>query len=242
MANVDEPGKSCLCINRVFTNLKLNKGYTKILNKYIDMSDDDSTIDKKSSKMLTSMKENLLPELLPEENIVQYQIDWDEDGINPDFNAQHKDYMISLLNRVEDYCMKIIDNTKTSFDESESFDLLSEDIKHHARILKYYCQNFRGRRKAIQAVEDYLRKYSRNPLVIHGPIGSGKSAVMAMAANITKKVIFANTMVIIRFIGRSPESSSVRSLINSLCQQICKVYGRRIIDVERVSFYYFNLF
>ena len=77
-----------------------------------------------------------------------------------------------------------------------------------------------------------------DPLVIHGQSGCGKTSVVSMAA---KEVwnCFSQSNIVIRYIGTTPNSSQVRLLLYSVCQQICFIYGRDPTKIRQVCI--FNL-
>ncbi|MDC0936465.1 DUF4062 domain-containing protein [Pirellulales bacterium] len=68
----------------------------------------------------------------------------------------------------------------------------------------------------LDRIRDYLAGDSRYPLVIHGDSGCGKTALLARAF----EEIPEERQPMIRFIGATPRSSEVRSLLSSLCQEL----------------------
>ena len=62
------------------------------------------------------------------------------------------------------------------------------------------------------------------PLVIHGVTGSGKTSIMAgVAYHIKEKYPLSKMILIIRFIGITPSSSSIRGILRSVCEQVSTV-------------------
>jgi hypothetical protein len=62
-------------------------------------------------------------------------------------------------------------------------------------------------------------------LIVHGPGGSGKSALMARAIQAAGETA-PNSVLIQRFIGASPASVGLRALLGGLCQEIARAYGQ----------------
>ena len=60
------------------------------------------------------------------------------------------------------------------------------------------------------------------PLVVYGETGSGKSCVMAAAIKVCKSSITRgeNRCCVMRFIGLTPSSTSIRRLLASICEQV----------------------
>jgi WD40 repeat protein len=77
---------------------------------------------------------------------------------------------------------------------------------------------FVGRDLELRAIEDYLRdENDSNPLVVHGPSGTGKTALLARAAQAAK---IGKRRIIVRFLGTTPQSSNLLSLLASLCRSL----------------------
>jgi len=77
------------------------------------------------------------------------------------------------------------------------------------------ADSFIGRERHLKAIKAYLQSDSRQPLVIHGASGCGKTALLARAAQDA-----AELKPVVRFIGVTPRASDIRSLLASLCREI----------------------
>jgi WD40 repeat protein len=78
---------------------------------------------------------------------------------------------------------------------------------------------FVGRDAELKAIADYLRdENDRNPLVVHGPSGTGKTALLARAAQIAAEEY--RRRVFLRFLGTTPQSSNLNALLTSLCREL----------------------
>jgi len=115
---------------------------------------------------------------------------------------------------------KVIEGEASRFKPRLSLDL---EIDAQDAFAIERGRHFTGRKSAIDAIDGYLKSKDPRPLVLHGPSGSGKSAIMAKASAPPSD---ANPGIIRRFIGASPDSSSGLTLLRSLCQQIDRRYGR----------------
>lgn len=83
--------------------------------------------------------------------------------------------------------------------------------------------SFIGRESELKRVRDYLKSNSRQPLVVHGSSGCGKTALMWRSFD----EISEARKPIIRFIGATPHSSDARSLLGSLCQELRRRHSRK---------------
>lgn len=80
-----------------------------------------------------------------------------------------------------------------------------------------------GRTSILDTIADYLGGSYHQPLGVWGESGSGKSALMAKAiANCESRI--ANRAIVYRFIGATPASSDGRSLLESLCREVTRIY------------------
>ena len=89
-------------------------------------------------------------------------------------------------------------------------------------------RRFVGRKPELRRILDYLRGSDRRPLVVYGPSGTGKTALLAHAARLAKKVFgrkLRDRKPIVRYLGTTPHSGTVRSLLTSLCRQLRREFG-----------------
>jgi tetratricopeptide (TPR) repeat protein len=78
---------------------------------------------------------------------------------------------------------------------------------------------FVGRDTELEAIAKYLSDQDdRKPLVVHGPSGTGKTALLARAAQIATNRY--PDRVIQRYLGTTPGSSNLQSLLTSLCRAL----------------------
>lgn len=88
-------------------------------------------------------------------------------------------------------------------------------------------KTFVGRESELQRIRDYLDSQTNQPFVVHGPSGSGKTALLGkIIQDVTPSPSADGTraetgpIVLTRFIGTTPESSNLRSLLASLCREL----------------------
>jgi len=77
--------------------------------------------------------------------------------------------------------------------------------------------NFVGREQELAAIKKYLDDEDRKPLVVYGPSGTGKTALLARAATLAES---GNHKVITRYLGITPRSSTLRDLLVNLCCEL----------------------
>ncbi|TWU07433.1 DUF4062 domain-containing protein [Stieleria varia] len=96
---------------------------------------------------------------------------------------------------------------------------LEIEREEHRRIAEHHTANFVGRNEPdgpLQKIAEYLQSDSKQPFVLYGDSGCGKTALMAKAF----QVVPPNQSHIIRFLGVTPQSSDLRSLLTNLCLEL----------------------
>ena len=214
---------------------------------FIDLKD-DGTPDADARQALADLKAELERRLskskvLPGESpIIRSTCQWaiDQDN-NPtgDVSTSHLD----------DFCREILDRFKSIIIEQINAywgcDLSADDaslahVRGSQQELDIECadhlrfagerapeESFVGRETELQRIRVYLDSETDQPFVVHGPSGSGKTALLGkiiqevtppQSADSTRAKTGA--IVLTRFIGTTPESSNLRSLLSSLCREL----------------------
>ena len=120
-----------------------------------------------------------------------------------------------LCHDVEQTLAAVIESEAASF---RSRPVLALEIEAHDAFAHERASVF-GRGEILDAITEYVREGIHHPLVLHGVSGCGKSAVMAQASE-RARAAFPSAVVVRRFIGVSPESSSGLTLLRSVCEEI----------------------
>jgi len=127
--------------------------------------------------------------------------------------------LAKLCQDVERTLRTVIESEAAGF---ESRPALALEIEAHETFARERSLVF-GREEVVKAITEYVRAGGGRTLVLQGASGSGKSAVMAQASERAGAAL--STVLVRRFIGASPESSSGLMLLHSLCEQIGEAYA-----------------
>lgn len=182
----------------------------KSAKDYIDLSE-ESDLDTEAQDKLNDLKKRLKVNL--PENTFSYSAAWTGSGATTDHIDKLCADSLSALSAV---ILKEIEKL-------EDVDPLEKEIADHIDFGKDRAKNFVGRSEILANIEKYLSESCGIPLVVHGVSGSGKSALMAQAAE-NAWISFPGSEVVVRYIGATPDSSDGRSLLDSLCHQISRAY------------------
>ncbi len=101
--------------------------------------------------------------------------------------------------------------------------LRDEGLAHHDFAEKR-LEFFVGRKNILAEIETYLRSDHRRILAITGKGGTGKSALLAKAIQLTQQN-HPEAQLVYRFIAATPGSSDGLGLLSSLCRELSRRYG-----------------
>lgn len=162
---------------------------------------------------------------LPVENVLQYAAVWKDvvrrsppaKEIPPTLDIEKESDIKVLCDRVYDDLRKVIDAELNDFIQADD---LKREQDAHRDFGRERCTHFEGRKEVLGQIDQYLNDpENHKPLVIHGVSGCGKTALMAQAIE-KLKAESGKPKCIFRFIGATPESADLRSLLTSLCREL----------------------
>lgn len=234
--NSPSPTKHCFWFKRVITDLRKNIHKPKA-SKFIDKTQDASNIDETAQVLLNSLQEEEIPQVLPSNNVVQYDIPWTDNGVDPVSTREHKEYIEKLCNRFYETLCGMIQEGIEERDTLQINDPLTKEVLDHTLFCSRKCKSFYGREDFLGTVRDNLiNSNGERVIVIHGESGCGKTSILAKIAKHVKLWLEnQNCIAVIRFLGTSPDSSSARLLLRSICQQLCKLTGQNTANIPDVS-------
>lgn len=98
-------------------------------------------------------------------------------------------------------------------------DPVTREREAHEEFGAERARRFTGRREQLDAIRSYGLRPGPRPLAVWGEPGSGKSALMASAANQARTALPAARLVL-RFLGTTAASGDARSLLRSVCREL----------------------
>ena len=217
---VSSPEDSCLCYTRTLSGVDKNL-QDHLASRYTDVLP-SGTLDIEAQTLLQRLKHQKLPQVLKTgSNYREYSIPWVPGGLSDEV-MDHEKYLSQLCGQVFIDVKRLIDGALTK--QTNLCSPLDREVLHHAVLCKAKCESYCDRRDGVLArIREYILKPATKPLVIHGKSGSGKTSVMAKAASCMQK--WSSGFVLVRFLGTSPQSSTIRELLVSISEQICTLFG-----------------
>ncbi|KAJ3211260.1 hypothetical protein HDU67_004656 [Dinochytrium kinnereticum] len=188
-----------------------------VASRYIDLI--NNQIDKDAVQELARMRAKIKANRF-------YAVPWRVDpmGLSPDADRSHGTYIKSFCDDVTRIFSESILRHYAAKPFIRDWDPVAAEVLRHHVIVKRECMGFVKREVIVDAVVDFLNNPEEAVLVLYGPSGIGKTALLSHAA----EHVFSqqrSTSLVVRLIGTSPESSDSRSLLRSICSQLARVYG-----------------
>jgi hypothetical protein len=183
------------------------------LRKFVDFAD-ITNCDMQARELQRSLKARLEANLGPG-HVRKYQATWTHGAVSGGHLPALCENMLADLTAV-------IQAEIAKFTASDSFDA---EVAAHKQFgeLRGGKERFKGRENLLRRIATYMSaSESSRPLVIFGPAGTGKSALLARAAEDAGERI-PQAVILERFIGATPPSVDGRSLLQGLCEEL----GRR---------------
>ena len=173
----------------------------------------DGSADTEAQNRLLALKAQLASIFpVPEEHIYSYTASWN--------NGNPRSDLAALCGCVERDLRAIIGAELAAFEEKPELD---REIEAHEEFGCERREHFMGREDVLEKIGNHLAGRDNRPLVVYGVAGSGKTAVMAEAAERLANERGSGTTILTRFIGATPASSEIRSLLGGLCRQMARI-------------------
>ncbi|KAK3582782.1 hypothetical protein CHS0354_035720 [Potamilus streckersoni] len=235
-----DPTEHCLCFVRIIEDLEKNLHHQKAW-RFIDMIQENK-VDEESQQILSSLRDEKIIHKLEDFNITKTQVKWsNKDGIN---REDHKTYFELFAATFYDGVVNLIDKA-VQREHCLNMDEVYIEVLQHATMAVDRCAMFHGREDILDSVEKYLTNENSEPLVLYGQSGCGKTSIVAQVAKQVPLIYHRNAVVVLRFLGTSPDSSNLWKLLRSLSEQISICYNkdRKLIpvDLEGLKSYFLQL-
>lgn len=175
--------------------------------RYIDMRPDGS-VDTEAHAAQNRLKERLKEHL--KDNLREgYQCTWPVSRASPELGG--------LCEMVYQRLSRAISSEMDNLDRHLGEPSWAE-IRAHSEFGAERRSAFIGRKPTLERIARYIEKGPARPLIVHGPSGSGKSALMAMAAH-SARLEYPEAVVIERYIG-AVGAASISALLSGISGEI----------------------
>jgi type II secretory pathway predicted ATPase ExeA len=166
---------------------------------------DEPLADRIAAGRLAALKVQLKA-ALPQDHVFEYEGQWQDSAPRLELDE--------FCRRVERDLRDVIDREVEAFQQESDLD---RESRAHSQFARERAEHFHGRQDVLGRVRRYLKDDDRLPLVVTGPPGSGKTAVLGRAwLDLPAE---GDIVGVARFIGATPPSADLRSLLAGLCSQ-----------------------
>jgi ATP-dependent Clp protease ATP-binding subunit ClpA len=184
----DVAEQKTMCFVRSFQQYTpINTKYAQNLRKYFDLLEpfDAGQLDPIAVTMLNDLKNFALPEKLDDTNLFRYSLPMDEQlGMNPQLPL-HTKYLKDLVSKFTKTMKELITEGLVA-NASQGNDPLFVEVNKQAEFARNKSKIYCGRDDWLQMMYTKLGdKNLREPIVIYGDSGVGKTATVAKLVMLT---------------------------------------------------------
>uniref|UniRef100_A0ABI7YFB5 NACHT and WD repeat domain containing 1 n=2 Tax=Felis catus TaxID=9685 RepID=A0ABI7YFB5_FELCA len=157
-----------------------------------------------------------------------HHLPWSRDLVNPK-NKAHARYLKELGEQfVARASHQVLEHLRELEAGRQELAWLYQEIRHHLGLSAEANRTFCGRQELLAQLGQRLQQsdsHPHSPLVLFGPPGIGKTALMCKLAEQMPGLLGRKTVTVLRLLGASQMSSDARGLLQSICAQVCLAYG-----------------
>lgn len=146
--------------------------------KFIDKEKGHNELDHEAAELVKTLRDRLIASI-PPERLFEFDVEWEEGGIDPAKHEMHRSYLAGLTDTLVSLNIEeIVEQLK----ERPLLTNLESEIMHHLDLCLEKSKAFAGRKPVLARVMDFLTATDGpTTLVVVGESGVGKSFVMAEA-------------------------------------------------------------
>lgn len=186
----------------------------------------DGCLDTDAQNLLSSLKGRIAD---TQSGVLKaHHLRWSRDLVNPK-NKAHARYLKELGEQfVARANYQVLERLRELEAGRQELAWLYQEIRHHLGLSAEATRTFCGRQELLTQVGQRLRKndgHPHMPMVLFGPPGIGKTALMCKLAEQMPGLLGCKTVTILRLLGTSQMSCDARSLLQTICFQVCLAYG-----------------
>lgn len=237
-----------LCMHKLFYFLGINTGVVGA-TAYVDLAK-NIAIDLSKQAKLKHLRHQIKQEVIKDNHFV-FNISWTEcDNIHKVIE-QHGEYMENFLAAVTTKLVDLVDiNLKLQYNVDKDNELSCSDVHVHLQHCRQLMMDYSvsGFEKLLLSVQNLMfagRTTEHQPILITGSPGCGMSSFISKLCHHGRDIFGKDTILIVRYIGLTPQSCNGVKLLKQICTQLNCVLQQNIdlrsYDICHLTSYFHGL-
>ncbi|KAM5237944.1 NACHT domain- and WD repeat-containing protein 1 [Ctenodactylus gundi] len=186
----------------------------------------DGCLDTEAQDLLRDLKERLAT---AQPGVLRvHSLPWSRDLVNPK-NRAHARYLRELGEQfVARANLQVLQHLREQAPDRHELAWLYQEVCHHLGQGIEATRTFCGRQELLAQLGQRLQQDDSRahiPLVLFGPPGIGKTALMCKLAEQIPALLRPKTVVVLRLLGSSRSCADAQVLLKSVCFQVCLAFG-----------------
>ncbi|XP_069505306.1 NACHT domain- and WD repeat-containing protein 1 [Ambystoma mexicanum] len=194
-------------------------------SQFLDMKEDGS-LDADAQNLLTGLKDKITQTY--SQHVKIHRLDWSKNIVD----AQHRTHVLYLEDLCEQFLAvinhQILQSLSRLKQAGDEYAWLLQEVIHHTSLSQKKRQVFCGRQELLLHINQVVQKEdacTHSPLIIFGPSGTGKTALICKVSECVRDALGGQAVVALRLLGTSPLSSQIHTVLVNICFQVCVAVG-----------------
>lgn len=178
------------------------------------------------SEVLAELKAEIERAFGDQDRVCHYSGKWDPQAANPEDLK-----LTGRLTNLESFGQQVDADLRWGIAQQfrehiaalrQGIDSLADEEDYHAAFIESKTQAHVPRFEIERQLTDYVAGNDARPLLLTGPPGSGKSAILAHWISGRRQLQYPGEFLLARFVGASPTSVTLTKLLENLCAEFAR--------------------
>ncbi len=213
-----------LCFHRTFSNLPEDLSTEMAQHLNLNVGKKEVSIDKAKQNFHANLVDNIRSSI-PEINFKEYEVSWEDGGIQRDANEQHDEYLAKFVKDFIEQVTRIGDVRCAQWQVQNPLFPLYKEVLQHSRSLSVHGSYITEQSGIQNQIHGCLTSEVSRPIILHGMSGCGVSGLSSsLLANCQEYFKTEALEFIYREIGLTPSSKEVCELLCQISEQLNFIY------------------
>ncbi|KAF6039458.1 hypothetical protein EB796_002235 [Bugula neritina] len=218
------PNDHTLCFVREIYDIDYS--HSKV-ERFVELEDGTKKVNEETTQLITQLVSDT-EKCLGSDNFYRFpKVKWHPNGGTNEDSLS--DYLVELGKMFEERVKMLIKRAaeKSNPLKDNPFSSLLTEVAEHGYQALAKNKTFQGRDDIMDKIKQYILSESHLPFIMYGESGFGKTSLLAVAsARVYDWCGNTSDLIVIRrFLGTTPDSTNIGSLMNSVTKQISLACG-----------------